>query len=78
MLVFIYAFWMNAVLEKTVRDLPLEEQFELLDVLHDQVAQALNLRLPLPEAVKLELDQRIVRMRSEPHVGIPWREVFKC
>lgn len=66
---------MNAVLEQTVRDLPLEEQFELLDVLHDQVAQALNLRLPLPRDVELELDQRIARMRSEPHVGIPWREV---
>ncbi len=69
---------MNAVLEKTVRDLPLEEQFDLLDVLHDQVAQALNLRLPLPRDVELELDRRIDRMRSEPHVGIPWQEVFKC
>jgi hypothetical protein len=56
---------MKAVLEKTVRNLPLEEQV------------ALNLYLSLPETVELELNKRIARMRSEPHVGIPWRDVLK-
>jgi dihydroneopterin aldolase len=68
---------MNATLERTVQNLPLEEKFELLSLLHDQVAEALNLQLPIPESVELELHHRIARMRLEPHVGIPWREVLK-
>jgi dihydroneopterin aldolase len=69
---------MNTTFERTVQDLPLEEKFELLGLLHDQVAEALNLQLPIPELVDLELQKRIARMRSGPHVGIPWREVFKA
>jgi hypothetical protein len=67
--------YMNTVLQEMVQQLPLEEKLELLDNLHEQVDDALNLMLPVPEAVLAETEAVLKRMKSHPKLGIPWREV---
>jgi hypothetical protein len=67
--------YMNTVLQEMVQQLPLEEKLELLDNLHEQVEDALNLMLPVPESVLAETEAVLKRMKSHPKLGIPWREV---
>jgi hypothetical protein len=53
--------------------MPLEEQFELLDFLWEQLAEPLN-DLPLPEQEKRILEERIARMQQSSEKAKPWRE----
>jgi Putative addiction module component len=67
---------MNTSLRETVQNMPLEEQFELLDFLWEQLAEPLN-DLPLPEQEKRILEQRIARMQQFPKEAKPWREFMR-
>ena len=67
---------MNTSLVQTVRDLPLEEQFELLDLLWEQLVEPMN-SLPLPESEQLELQKRLARMQQNPLPAKPWRELVE-
>ncbi len=67
---------MNAALIQTVQNLPLEEQFELLDLLFEQLTEPMN-DLPLPEAEVLELQKRFARMQDNPKAAKPWREFMQ-
>ena len=67
---------MNTSLVQTVRDLPLEEQFELLDLLWEQLVEPMN-SLPLPESEQLELQKRLTRMQQNPLPAKPWRELVE-
>jgi hypothetical protein len=64
---------MNTFLRETIQNMPLEEQFELLDFLWEQLAEHLN-DLPVPEQEKMILEKRIARMRQSPKAANPWRE----
>ena len=64
---------MNAALVQTVQNLPLEEQFELLDLLWEHLIEPMN-DLPLPESELLELQKRLTRIEQNPSPAKPWRE----
>jgi Putative addiction module component len=64
---------MNTSLRETVQNMPLEEQFELLDFLWEQLAEPLS-DLPLPEQEKRILEKRIAWMQQSPKAAKPWRE----
>jgi hypothetical protein len=66
---------MNTALQEMVQQLPLEEKLELLDVLHEQVDDALNQMLPIPDSVLAQVEVVLERMKLDPKPGIPWREV---
>ena len=67
---------MNTTLRETVQNMPLEEKFELLDFLWEQLAEPLN-DSPLPEQEKMILEQRIARMQQSPKEAKPWREFMR-
>jgi Putative addiction module component len=67
---------MNTSLRETVQNMPLEEQFELLDFLWEQLTEPLN-HLPLPEEEKIILEKRIARMQQSPKEGKPWRDFMR-
>ncbi len=67
---------MNTSLRETVQNMPLEEQFELLDFLSEQLAEPLN-DLPLPEQEKMILKERVARMQLSPKEAKPWRELMQ-
>jgi Putative addiction module component len=60
-------------LRETIQNMPLEEQFELLDFLWEQLAEPLN-DSPLPKHERIILEQRIARMQQSPKAAKPWRE----
>ncbi len=67
---------MNTSLRETVQNMPLEEQFELLDFLWEQLAEPLN-DSPLPEHEKTILEERIARMQQSPKEAKPWRKFMR-
>jgi Putative addiction module component len=67
---------MNTSLRETVQNMPLEEQFELLDFLWEQLSEPLN-DLPLPEQEKRILEERIARMQQSSKEAKPWREFMR-
>lgn len=67
---------MNAALVQTVQNLPLEEQFELLDLLFEQLTESMN-DLPLPETEVLELQKRVARVQHNPKAAKSWREFMQ-
>ncbi len=67
---------MNTTLVQTVQNLPLEEQFELLDLLWEQLLEPLN-DSPLPEIERIELHKRLQRIQENPKPTKPWREFIQ-
>jgi hypothetical protein len=67
---------MNAALHELVQYLPLDDKLVLLDILHEQVSQTLNL-MPVPTTVLHELENVLHRMKTAPQKAIPWREALQ-
>ncbi len=66
------------------RDLPIDERLQLVEDIWDSIAQEANVRaerLPLSEAQRTELRQRIESADAHPDDAIPWdavrEELFK-
>ena len=66
---------MNTTLRETVQNMPLEEKFELLNFLWEQLTEPLN-DLPFPENEKIILEERLARMQQSPKAAKPWRELL--
>lgn len=61
-------------LTRMVRELPIEEQFQLIEEIWDAIA-AHDGAIPLSPALQIELDQRLADYRANPNDTFEWAEV---
>jgi len=65
---------MKPILPTEVRDLPVAERLKLVEAIWDSIAESPE-SLPLSEAHKAELQQRLADYELNPEVGSTWAEV---
>jgi putative addiction module component (TIGR02574 family) len=65
---------MNALAKAGLLDLSVSERIQLVEDLWDSIAEVPE-EVPLSDAQKAELDQRLEAYRQNPHEGSPWEAV---
>ncbi len=67
-------FAAEAVRERTLLELPVEERLKLVEALWESVAECPE-ALELTVAQKEELDRRLAAYERDPGAGVPWAEL---